>query len=227
MNYMPRPIIYPGMLYLHCKSTASLPWRETCTKFLFRIDAKIVSRQLDASLTGSIRASYPIVSSWRSIQSLLAQISALPSKTQLLLPASCWSLSVHAGRPCGKPGAGPRIDNPNDWVRAEIELAIEHNVPIIPILVQEATMPAADDLPATLTSLAYRNAVKVRPNPDFQNDMIRVMKGIESIDSAIIFSQQTGKANEQEEKKKSSQSRNSRRFQKGEYLNMASIIQGL
>ena len=61
-------------------------------------------------------------------------------------------------------------------------------------------MPVADDLPASLTSLAYRNAVKVRPNPDFQGDMIRVMKGIESIDSEIVFSQQKGKASEHVEK---------------------------
>lgn len=94
----------------------------------------------------------------------------------------------------------PRIDNPNDFVRVEVELAIQNNVPIIPILVQEATMPAADDLPASLTSLAYRNAVKVRPNPDFQGDMIRVIKGIESIDSEIVFSQQEGKASEHVEK---------------------------
>ena len=92
-------------------------------------------------------------------------------------------------------GGAPRLDNPNDFVRAEVELAIQNNIPIIPILVQEATMLASDDLPASLMSLAYRQAVKVRPNPDFQGDMIRVMKGIESIDSEIVFSQQAGKAN--------------------------------
>jgi TIR domain len=97
-------------------------------------------------------------------------------------------------------GGAPRIDNPNDFVRIEVELAIQNNIPIIPILVQEATMPAADDLPNSLTSLAYRTAVKVRPNPDFQGDMIRVMKGIESIDSDIVFSQQAGKSSEQAEK---------------------------
>ena len=97
-------------------------------------------------------------------------------------------------------GGAPRIDNPNDFVRIEVELAIQNNIPIIPILIQEATMPAADDLPNSLTSLAYRNAVKVRPNPDFQGGMIRVMKGIESIDSEIVFSQQAGKASEQAKK---------------------------
>jgi TIR domain len=97
-------------------------------------------------------------------------------------------------------GGAPRIDNPNDFVRIEVELAIQNNIPIIPVLVQEATMPAADDLPTSLVSLAYRTAVKVRPNPDFQGDMIRVMKGIESIDSGIVFLQQEGKANEHVEK---------------------------
>lgn len=97
-------------------------------------------------------------------------------------------------------GGGPRLDNPNDFVRIEVELAIEHNIPIIPILVQDVKMPPADDLPTSLASLAYRNAAKVRPNPDFQGDMIRVMKGIESVDSDIVFLQQSGKASQHVEK---------------------------
>jgi hypothetical protein len=97
-------------------------------------------------------------------------------------------------------GGGPRLDNPNDFVRIEVELAIEHNIPIIPIPVQDVKMPPADDLPTSLASLAYRNAAKVRPNPDFQGDMIRVMKGIESVDSDIVFLQQSGKASQHVEK---------------------------
>jgi hypothetical protein len=100
-------------------------------------------------------------------------------------------------------GGAPRIDNSNDFVRMEVELGIQNNIPLIPILVPEATMPAADELPNSLTSLAYRTAVKVRPNPDFQVDMIRVIKGIESIDSGIIFAQPEGKTREQTEKEQS------------------------
>ena len=39
-----------------------------------------------------------------------------------------------------------RLDNPSDFVRLEIEAAITRNVRIIPILVDGARMPRADDL---------------------------------------------------------------------------------
>ena len=82
-----------------------------------------------------------------------------------------------------------RLDTPLDFVRTELELALQHGIPIIPVLVQDAKMPSADDLPAAVAPLAYRNAVKVRPNPDFPADMARVLKGIESLAPDIVFSQ--------------------------------------
>ena len=94
-----------------------------------------------------------------------------------------------------------RLDNPHDFVRTELELAIQHSIPIIPLLVQDAKMPSADDLPAEVASLAYRNAVKVRPNPDFPEDMARVLKGIESLAPDIVFSQPAEKGSERDAKK--------------------------
>lgn len=64
-----------------------------------------------------------------------------------------------------------RIENPDDFVRIEISSALERRIPVIPVLVQGAPMPAASDLPAFLESLAYQNAAKVRTDPDFHNDM--------------------------------------------------------
>ena len=36
-----------------------------------------------------------------------------------------------------------RLDDPNDFVRIEIEAALERNVRVIPVLVDGATMPQA------------------------------------------------------------------------------------
>lgn len=66
-----------------------------------------------------------------------------------------------------------------DFVRIEIESALERNVPIIPVLVQGATMPRESDLPETLSVLAYHNAISIRPDPDFHQDCARLIKGIE------------------------------------------------
>ena len=54
-----------------------------------------------------------------------------------------------------------RIDDPNDFVRIEIEAALERNVPVIPVLVDGAAMPQASDLPEGLKKLARRQGIEV------------------------------------------------------------------
>ena len=43
-----------------------------------------------------------------------------------------------------------RLDDPDDFVRLEIEAALTRNVRVIPILVDGARMPRADELPPSL-----------------------------------------------------------------------------
>jgi hypothetical protein len=54
-----------------------------------------------------------------------------------------------------------RLDNPEDFVRIEIESALKQNKRVIPVLVGEAEMPRPDELPDTLRPLARRNAVRL------------------------------------------------------------------
>ena len=56
-----------------------------------------------------------------------------------------------------------RLDNPEDYVRLEIETALTRKIRVIPILVDEARMPGVDELPASLAPLARRNAVEINP----------------------------------------------------------------
>jgi hypothetical protein len=72
-----------------------------------------------------------------------------------------------------------RLDDEADFVRIEIEAALRRNIPIVPVLVQGATIPRSEDLPETLQSLVYRNGIPVRPDPDFHQDMDRLIRGIE------------------------------------------------
>jgi uncharacterized membrane protein YhaH (DUF805 family) len=52
-----------------------------------------------------------------------------------------------------------RLDQPNDHVRVEIESALKRDVRVIPVLVDGASMPAAEELPDSLQPLSRRNAV--------------------------------------------------------------------
>ncbi len=73
----------------------------------------------------------------------------------------------------------PRLQQSGDFVRIEVESALQRNIPVIPLLVRRATMPSGDDLPDTLNELATRNGMMIRPNPDFHRDMERLINGIE------------------------------------------------
>jgi hypothetical protein len=74
-----------------------------------------------------------------------------------------------------------RIDDPRDHLRIEVESALERDIPVIPVLVQGASVPAEADLPESLRPLAYRNAQQVRPDPDFNNDIDRLLRGLEQL----------------------------------------------
>ncbi len=71
-----------------------------------------------------------------------------------------------------------RLEDPNDFVRIEIESALNRNIPVIPVLVGGAGMPKDGQLPASIQSLAYRNGIPVRKDPDFGHDMNRLIKSL-------------------------------------------------
>jgi TIR domain len=54
-----------------------------------------------------------------------------------------------------------RIENPEDFVRLELEAALERDVRVIPALVQNAEMPQSDELPDRLQPFARRHAVEL------------------------------------------------------------------
>jgi hypothetical protein len=71
-----------------------------------------------------------------------------------------------------------RIDDPDDYVRTEIQAALARNIPVVPVLVGRATMPRAEDLPDGLKELAFRNAAEVRPGRDFRAHVERLVRGL-------------------------------------------------
>lgn len=53
----------------------------------------------------------------------------------------------------------PRLFEPLDWVRKEIEMAFTYHKPVIPVLVGNAVMPAPAELPATIRRLTRVQAL--------------------------------------------------------------------
>jgi hypothetical protein len=76
-------------------------------------------------------------------------------------------------------GGRRRLDSTQDFVRIEIESALKRKIPVIPVLVGGASMPGLEQLPPSLEPLAYRNGAHVRSDPDFHQDMNRLIAGIQ------------------------------------------------
>lgn len=71
-----------------------------------------------------------------------------------------------------------RLEKQDDWVRTEVSTAVEKGIHIIPVLVESAVMPLANELPEDLKPLSRRNAAKVRDDPDFNSDVIKLFDAI-------------------------------------------------
>ena len=55
-----------------------------------------------------------------------------------------------------------RIDDPKDVVRVEILSALQRQLLVIPVLLEDATMPSEEELPPDLAPFSKRNAVELR-----------------------------------------------------------------
>ncbi len=72
-----------------------------------------------------------------------------------------------------------RLDNPKDFVRIEIATALQRDIPVIPILLDGARIPKADQLPEDLKELTMRNGLDVR-HASFHSDMDKLIKGLKT-----------------------------------------------
>ena len=83
-----------------------------------------------------------------------------------------WLATARAGE------ASSRLEDPKDFVRIELESALQRGIPVIPVLVRGAAVPHEAELPSTLGTLAYRSGISVRADPDFHRDMDRLIDGV-------------------------------------------------
>jgi len=70
-----------------------------------------------------------------------------------------------------------RLDNPEDSIRLEIRDGIQDRATVIPILLENAQMPAEADLPPDIKPMADLNAVPLRDS-DWRYDVDRICKAL-------------------------------------------------
>lgn len=79
----------------------------------------------------------------------------------------------------------PRLENPSDFVRMEVEMALALNKRVIPVLLDGALVPSPSQLPEGLRPLAYLNALAV-DHRSFHADAERLVRGIGADSSAFV-----------------------------------------
>jgi hypothetical protein len=81
----------------------------------------------------------------------------------------------------GPRDGGARIRDDDDPVRVEIEATLSLGVPLCPVLVDGAAMPAEAELPATLARFPYLNATVVDAGRDFDHHAGRLIAALDTI----------------------------------------------
>lgn len=74
----------------------------------------------------------------------------------------------------------PRLQDPEDWVRLEIEAAFKSKMRVVPVLVDGGEMPRSAELPETLRDLARMQAVAISPGR-YDDDVDRLIHHIEKL----------------------------------------------
>jgi hypothetical protein len=76
------------------------------------------------------------------------------------------------------PSGSRRLEDPEDFVRIEIESALNQGKRVIPVLVGDSQMPHPEDLPEALRPLARRNAVRLT-HERFRADVQGLIKALQ------------------------------------------------
>jgi hypothetical protein len=86
------------------------------------------------------------------------------------------------------PNGAPRLADPDDFVRIEIATALERGLRLIPVLVDGAALPRADELPEALAALPRRQAL-VLTDSAWGQDLERLCA---ALDAAVPREQLSG-----------------------------------
>src|SRR6516165_11749839 len=76
-----------------------------------------------------------------------------------------------------------RLDNPSDFLRIEIATALQRDIPVIPILLDGARMPKANQLPKDLKGLSVRHGLAIH-HTSFRSDMDNLIRGLKGTPGA-------------------------------------------
>ena len=90
-------------------------------------------------------------------------------------------LAIIGTRWLGVNAEGVRLHREDDPVRVEIESTQASKTPLLPVLIDGAAMPLADELPSSLQTFPYLNAAAVSSGVDFDQHVARLIRAIDTL----------------------------------------------
>jgi hypothetical protein len=93
-----------------------------------------------------------------------------------------------------------RLDNPDDFVRIEIESALKQDKRVIPVLVGDTQMPRPEELPEAIRPLARRNAERFRA--DAQGLIKALQRALEEVEALRQANAEVARRAQAEEERK-------------------------
>ncbi len=133
------------------------------------------SRTITGRIIDRLRTRLPYVQIFKDVDSIPAGVSFVDWTAQHL--CGCDVFIPIIGQTWAK-SLVDRADDPNDYVRIELEQALEENVMIVPVFVNGADCPKPSEVPEHLSSLCHLNGIPVRRDPDFDPDMEKLITTI-------------------------------------------------
>ena len=94
-----------------------------------------------------------------------------------------------------------RIDDPHDFVRIEIEAALERSVRVIPVLVDGAAMPRPEELPDSLKKLSRRQGIDIS-HAQFDADVRKLTRVLSLLEEELRQRAEAERAAREEREKR-------------------------
>jgi hypothetical protein len=79
-----------------------------------------------------------------------------------------------------------RLDDPDDYVRIELQVALQRDIRVVPVLIHDVAMPKAEDLPDGLQRLTHKQAVGLS-NTRWKYDLGRLIEALESVRPGRVY----------------------------------------
>lgn len=100
--------------------------------------------------------------------------------------AECDLLLALIGPSWSGPENLARLRDPEDWVRQEIVLALESDIPVLPVLLDGRGRPSAADLPEQLGPLTVQHDFRLH-HRTVESDLARLIAGLEELVPGLVL----------------------------------------